>query len=589
MDLTDAQSAAFDDILRGESVAYFLSGPGGCGKSTIISRLALALGDTRCIVTATTNQAAASVGSRAVTVHRALQLMKGEDRVSDQIQCKTANRGFCDPNLAAVYSAMQRSEKPVYLIVDEVSMIGAQALAGIMSRLMMLWCCAVKNRLHKHAFPFLDMESKKHQATQRSAIRGRWNGSNTTPYTRHATTTLRCPEELWIEAYKKMPSNDKARFPRIVFVGDPMQLEPVFGKDGAGESDFFWCSPWWTVLSPKRLILSQNMRASEDLDYASFLDKLRLGELDPVGARKIRVQPIVITGDSSNFAVAIVGRVKTAADINENRFNELKMDRPFCLARNHAIDTVTKKNAHISAYQSELAAALPDTVSLVVGAAVILIANIYTELGFVKGQRGTVRAIIESKDIFCNCMTEDQLAQMAQSVKGNINITVLDSADSIERLLPIPAGEPNVVFQKPEPTFPEVYERYLLVEFHDMLDSSGKPIMCIIGKHVHSCYELDWNAGTGRIEHQIVASRSQWPFLLGYAITAHRAQGLTLKSVQVDVGYGGGVFGNHAVYVALSRARTFESVSSTSRLTPDHILINKQALRLASADPTLPF
>jgi hypothetical protein len=68
-----------------------------------------------------------------------------------------------------------------------------------------------------------------------------------------------------------------------------------------------------------------------------------------------------------------------------------------------------------------------------------------------------------------------------------------------------------------------------------------------------------WNAGTGRIDNEVVGAYRQVPLIPAWALTIHKAQGLTLDDVRVDLG--GGAFAAGQVYVALSRVRTMAGLS----------------------------
>jgi ATP-dependent exoDNAse (exonuclease V) alpha subunit len=58
---------------------------------------------------------------------------------------------------------------------------------------------------------------------------------------------------------------------------------------------------------------------------------------------------------------------------------------------------------------------------------------------------------------------------------------------------------------------------------------------------------------------RVVSSFKQFPLKLGWAVTIHKAQGLTLESCSVDLG--DGAFATGQAYVALSRCKTLDSLN----------------------------
>ena len=59
-------------------------------------------------------------------------------------------------------------------------------------------------------------------------------------------------------------------------------------------------------------------------------------------------------------------------------------------------------------------------------------------------------------------------------------------------------------------------------------------------------------------DNKVVATRHQFPFILAYSTSIYKSQGSTLDMAVIDLGYS--VFGNHSVYVALSRVKSLDGL-----------------------------
>jgi ATP-dependent DNA helicase PIF1 len=76
----------------------------------------------------------------------------------------------------------------------------------------------------------------------------------------------------------------------------------------------------------------------------------------------------------------------------------------------------------------------------------------------------------------------------------------------------------------------------------------------------------------GKLEKTVVGKFSQFPLKLGWALTIHKSQGLTLKNIYLDTGRG--AFDSGQIYVALSRVRNIENIYLKQPLTNTELLID---------------
>jgi ATP-dependent exoDNAse (exonuclease V) alpha subunit len=88
-------------------------------------------------------------------------------------------------------------------------------------------------------------------------------------------------------------------------------------------------------------------------------------------------------------------------------------------------------------------------------------------------------------------------------------------------------------------------------------------------------FEYTFNEETKKIEREVVGTYSQLPIILGWAITIHRSQGLTLEKVHIDLGQG--AFETGQTYVALSRCRSLATLSIARPVRSGDIKVDPQA------------
>ena len=81
--------------------------------------------------------------------------------------------------------------------------------------------------------------------------------------------------------------------------------------------------------------------------------------------------------------------------------------------------------------------------------------------------------------------------------------------------------------------------------------------------------EFIFDEETQKIQPEVVGSFTQLPIKLAWAVTIHKGQGKTFDKVHID--FGNGTFAPGQAYVALSRCRTLEGMTLTSRLEEYHV------------------
>lgn len=102
-----------------------------------------------------------------------------------------------------------------------------------------------------------------------------------------------------------------------------------------------------------------------------------------------------------------------------------------------------------------------------------------------------------------------------------------------------------------------------------VLIDEGEPIT--IEQSTWDLYKYVWDEDTKTIVPVVYASFTQYPIKLAWAVTIHKSQGMTFNKVIIDAHNS---FAAGQVYVALSRCRSLEGLTLTSKISKSDIMVD---------------
>ncbi len=115
----------------------------------------------------------------------------------------------------------------------------------------------------------------------------------------------------------------------------------------------------------------------------------------------------------------------------------------------------------------------------------------------------------------------------------------------------------------------------------EVIDDDGDVIQ--VGHETWENYRYSINPANNQIEQEVDGTFAQYPLRAAWAVTIHKAQGLTFDRVNIDAA---DAFAFGQVYVALSRCRTLEGLTLTSPLTPGVAFSDHSVASFTAATPT---
>ncbi|GAA3968083.1 ATP-dependent DNA helicase [Allohahella marinimesophila] len=103
----------------------------------------------------------------------------------------------------------------------------------------------------------------------------------------------------------------------------------------------------------------------------------------------------------------------------------------------------------------------------------------------------------------------------------------------------------------------------------------------LVSRESWNRYRYTYDYETMRIERTIIGSFRQFPLNLGWAITIHKSQGMSLDEVTVDLG--SGAFCEGQTYVALSRCRTLDGIRLVRPIAMSDVRVDQKVLQFYKA------
>ena len=118
-------------------------------------------------------------------------------------------------------------------------------------------------------------------------------------------------------------------------------------------------------------------------------------------------------------------------------------------------------------------------------------------------------------------------------------------------------------------------EKFLLIETET---NNGEKIDVTVHPETWKSVSYKWNKTENVIEEEILGTFMQLPVRLAWAITVHKSQGMSFDRVMADLGNS---FETGQVYVALSRCRSLEGLSLSSKIKPQSIIADPRVIEFS--------
>ncbi len=174
-----------------------------------------------------------------------------------------------------------------------------------------------------------------------------------------------------------------------------------------------------------------------------------------------------------------------------------------------------------------------------------------------------------------------------RSFEAKVTGSFADSAMPADKVLDVKVGE-RVMFLKNDSSGAHRYFNGKLAtvtgfgdDTIEVVDDDGDTIHA--GRELWENYRYSIDPSNNQIRQEVDGTFCQYPLRAAWAVTIHKAQGLTFDRVAIDAA---DAFAFGQVYVALSRCRTLEGLTLTSPLSPAVAFADADVERFVASCPT---
>lgn len=311
---------------------------------------------------------------------------------------------------------------------------------------------------------------------------------------------------------------------QVVMCGDFLQLPPI-PRAGAPRTNAFECNVWGALFPPSRQYCLTHVFRQASSTFVTLLNELRRG----------------VAGDRTAATLEAAGRGLAASgvrptrlyarNVDVDRINLQELERCTGREEKFAGRRWWKQSTHKSVAETlERNCTAPAELRLRVGAQVMLVRNLAAERGLVNGSVGVVRGYgtYRGKKGVLACFRLPAANWPAPDAEPCNHLGLVTRAN---RAGPLEDGSVHVAAA---PAVDGGVERASEVDVTLLVAPAA------------------WESKVAGVE---VARFTQVPLRLAYAMTVHKAQGMSISHLEVDLR---GTFQAGQAYTALSRATDLE-------------------------------